>query len=224
MLGWKMVAARRAAARIVDTLNDHDRFAVLAFDDRIDTPVGLPDGLLSATDRNRFRAVEFLSGLDARGGTELLEPMRRGLRLLTGQGSPSQISRSRARVVTDGQVGNEDQLLRAYAAQIAAVRVHVVGVDQAVNAGFLGRLASQGGGRCELVESEDRLDEAMANIHRRIGSPLVTAVSLDVEGLRIEPGSMLCPPSEHLPRSSVRRPWSVPVQGRRADVIAWYHS
>ena len=44
MSGWKMVTARRAAARIVDTLTGGDRFAVLTFDDGIDHPAGLPDG------------------------------------------------------------------------------------------------------------------------------------------------------------------------------------
>ena len=48
MGGWKMVAARRAAARIVDTLTGGDRFAVLTFDDAIDRPAGLPDGLVEA--------------------------------------------------------------------------------------------------------------------------------------------------------------------------------
>ena len=40
MGGWKMVAARRAMARMVDSLTDRDRFTVLAFDDRIETPTG----------------------------------------------------------------------------------------------------------------------------------------------------------------------------------------
>ena len=61
--------------------------------------------------------------------------------------------------------------------------MHAVGIDQAVNAGFLGRLASVGGGRCELVESEDRLDEAMHAIHRRIGAPLAYSLALRAEGL-----------------------------------------
>ena len=86
-------------------------------------------------------------------------------------------------LVTDGQVGNEDQILARTAAALAGVRVHTVGIDQAVNAGFLGRLAAAGGGRCELVESEDRLDEAMDHIHRRIGAPLVTSLTLAAEGL-----------------------------------------
>ena len=61
--------------------------------------------------------------------------------------------------------------------------MHTVGIDQAVNAGFLGRLASVGGGRCELVESEDRLDEAMEAIHRRIGAPLAYSLALSADGL-----------------------------------------
>src|SRR5690606_12448106 len=68
MHGWKMVAARRAAARIVDSLTGDDRFAVLSFDHEVERPPRLPEGLVPATDRNRFRAVEHLARLDARGG------------------------------------------------------------------------------------------------------------------------------------------------------------
>ena len=66
-----MVAARRAVARMVDTLTDRDAFAVMAFDDRIDWPGGQEDRLTPGGDRNRFRAVEFLAGVAARGGTEM---------------------------------------------------------------------------------------------------------------------------------------------------------
>lgn len=180
MGGWKMVAARRAAARIVDTLTEADRFAVLTFDDRIDRPAGLPDGLVAATDRHRYRAVEHLARVDARGGTELLAPLRHALALLRD----SQDSRDAVVVlVTDGQVGNEDQILRDVSAGVEDVRIHTVGIDRAVNAGFLGRLAGMGGGRCELVESEDRLDEAMDAIHRRIAAPLAYGLRLSGEGL-----------------------------------------
>ena len=195
MGGWKMVAARRAAARIVDTLTGVDRFAVLCFDNAIEQPPGLPSGLAEATDRNRFRAIEQLSRTDARGGTEMLEPLERAVQLLTDDADPEADSaqaadgrRDRVLVlVTDGQVGNEDQILHRIGPLLTRIRVHVVGIDQAVNAGFLSRLASAGRGRCELVESEDRLDEAAARIHRRIGAPLVTGLALAAEGLQIVP-------------------------------------
>ena len=88
MQGWKIVAARRAAARIVDTLTGTDRFAVLCFDSMVERPPDLPDGLASCTDRNRFRAVEWLARTDARGGTEMLAPLEQAVRLLTEAGGP----------------------------------------------------------------------------------------------------------------------------------------
>jgi Ca-activated chloride channel family protein len=178
MGGWKMVAARRAAARVVDTLTTADRFAVLTFDHQIERPDGLEQGLSEATDRNRYRAVEHLARADARGGTELLAPLSTGLRLLADS-----TGRDRVLVlVTDGQVGNEDQIVHEVTPLIGSTRLHTIGIDRAVNAGFLGRLAALGAGRAELVESEDRLDEAMEHIHRRIGAPLVTGLSIAGDG------------------------------------------
>jgi Ca-activated chloride channel family protein len=202
MHGWKMVAARRAAARIVDTLTGTDRFAVLRFDNVVERPPDLADGLAVATDRNRFRAVEWLAGTDARGGTEMLTPLEQAVRLLTGAPEPraadapeAERDSGRDRVlvlvlVTDGQIGNEDQILERIGTRLARIRVHVVGIDRAVNAGFLSRLAAAGRGRCELVESEDRLDEAAARIHRRIGAPLVTGLALTADGAAIVPGTV----------------------------------
>ncbi|MGR6921651.1 VIT domain-containing protein [[Actinomadura] parvosata] len=182
MGGWKMVCARRAAARIVDTLTPQDRFAVLTFDSVVEQAF---EGLVEASDRNRYRAVEHLARVDARGGTELLEPLRQATALLGG----AEAGRERVVVlVTDGQVGNEDQILEQAGGALSAMRVHTVGIDRAVNAGFLGRLAGLGAGRCELVESEDRLDAAMDAIHRRIGAPLVTDLSL--KDLDVEPGTV----------------------------------
>ncbi|MBI2703602.1 MAG: DUF4349 domain-containing protein [Mycobacterium sp.] len=181
MGGWKMSAARRAAARIIDTLSSADRFAVLTFSDRIERPAGLPNGLIEATDRNRFRAVEHLAGVESHGASELFAPLRAGLTLLRQSHGRDAV----VVLVTDGQVGNEDQLLRGLAADLRRVRVLAVGIDQAVNAGLLSRLASAGGGHCELVESEDRLDEAMEAIHRRVGTPFAHSLSVHGAGLTI---------------------------------------
>jgi Ca-activated chloride channel family protein len=187
MGGWKIVAARRAAARIVDTLTGRDRFAVLTFDNTAEFPTGLAPGLVEASDRNRYRAVEHLARVQARGGTEMLAPLTEAVALLAGD----QPDRERVLVlVTDGQIGNEDQVLAALAPALAIVTVHTVGIDRAVNAGFLSRLAVLGGGRCELVESEDRLDEAAEHIHRRICAPLVTDLRLESDGFELVPDSV----------------------------------
>ncbi|WP_432871513.1 VIT domain-containing protein [Microbispora rosea] len=253
MTGWKMVAARRAAARIVDTLTRHDRFAVLSFDSVVER--AFSGGLVDASDRNRYRAVEHLSRLDARGGTEMLAPLEEALRLLDGHTAPApgkatgtnpgqpgedgrhggsgvhgEQARDRVLVlVTDGQVGNEDEILERIGARLHGIRVHTVGIDRAVNAGFLGRLALLGSGRCELVESEDRLDAAMEHIHRRIGSPLVTDVALKAEGMDLVADTVthagsLYPgvPLVVSGRYRGRRPaGALTVQGRTADGRPW---
>jgi Ca-activated chloride channel family protein len=115
----------------------------------------------------------------------MLSPLRRGAELLR-----EVTNRERVLVlVTDGQIGNEDQLLYELSSKLTGVRVHTVGIDRAVNEGFLQRLAGSQG-RCELVESEDRLDEAMHNIHRRIGTPLVTDLQVTADGLAVDTATL----------------------------------
>ncbi|TMQ18832.1 MAG: VWA domain-containing protein [Deltaproteobacteria bacterium] len=185
MGGWKMVAARRAVARMIDTLTSRDRFCALAFDDIVEA---MPEpGLVDATDRNRFRAVEALARVEARGGTEIAQPLARAVTQLEG----GTTDRERLiMLVTDGQVGNEDEVLRRLAPTLRNIKMFTLGIDQAVNAAFLRRLAAAGGGLCELVESEDRLDQVMAKVHRRIGTPIATELALSPVGLEVERGTL----------------------------------
>lgn len=188
MSGWKMVAARRATARMVDTLGDRDRFSVYTFDNVVEAPPAFAGfELVQATDRNRFRAVEFLAGVDGRGGTELAEPLRLAAERLRG----GYDDRERVLVlITDGQVGNEDQILRRLGGELRNARVFTLGIDRAVNEGFLRRLAALGAGSFELVESEDRLDDVMDRVHRRIATPVLTELALEAEGMELDRASI----------------------------------
>jgi Ca-activated chloride channel family protein len=189
MRGWKIVAARRALGRMVDTLGEDDRFTVYAFDDSIEKPPSFSDlGMLPASDRNRFRAVEFLAGIEARGGTEMAQPLQLAAHQLAGT---TRTSERILVLITDGQVGNEDQILRNLAAELLGIRVFALGIDQAVNAAFLRRLADLGGGACELVESEDRLDTVLGQIHRLLSPPLLTGLRVEALNLQIENQSMV---------------------------------
>ena len=192
MAGWKMVAARRAVARMVETLTERDRFTVYAFDDSIETPPGF-DGtaLVSASDQQRFRAAEFLAGIEDRGGTEMDAPLDQAVRELTRSAPSSDVDRILV-LITDGQVGNEDGILKKLAAKVQGVRIFTLGIDRAVNAAFLRRLADLGGGHSEVVESEERLDAVMDQVHRHIGTPVLTALSIQPAGLELV-GSSLVP-------------------------------
>ncbi len=177
MSGWKMAAARRAAARLIDTLTDRDRFGLILFDHQVEEPAPSAGQLVPATDRNRFGAVEFLARVGASGGTEIAPALNRALQYFP---SPPDPDRERILLfVTDAQVGNENQLLRQVENTAHGCRIFAVGIDRAINASLLERLAGYGGGHCELVESEDRLDEVLRAVHRRLGAPLLTDIRLE---------------------------------------------
>ncbi|MEW6745823.1 MAG: VIT domain-containing protein [Planctomycetota bacterium] len=194
MEGWKIVSARRALTRMIDTLSEHDRFSVLLFDHEILYAAGCEGGkLIPATDRNRFRTTELLARIEARGGTEMAAPLTQCATMLAA--SPAERERILV-LVTDGQVGNEDAILRALEPHLRGVRVFALGIDRAVNAGFLQRLAIFGQGHCELVESEDRLDEVMQAVHRRIATPLLTDLAISGHAITLEPETQT---PHHLP-------------------------
>jgi Ca-activated chloride channel family protein len=185
MAGWKMVAARRALGRMIETLTEQDRFIVYAFDDIMEMPPAHGAELVQASDRNRFRAVEWLGTIDARGGTEMAYPLDQAVQRLSSD-------RDRVLVLlTDGQVGNEDQILQVLGKRLKDIRIFTLGVDRAVNEAFLRRLAALGGGSCDVVESEDRLDAVMGKVQRRIGSPQWTALQIEARGLQIEADSQV---------------------------------
>jgi len=187
MDGWKMVAARRAVASMVETLGESDRFAVYAFDDRIETAFGDHD-LRPGINRYRFEAAQLLAGIKAWGGTEMAEPLRLAAErvdLGVADRSPMVV------LVTDGQVGNEAQIIKTLGPRLKHVRVFTVGIDRSVNIGFLQKLAELGGGAFELVEGEARLEEVMERIHRAIGEPELTKLSIEGHGPAIDAATLV---------------------------------
>ena len=206
MGGWKMVAARRAAARMIDTLTSRDRFSVIAFDDVVDVaarargwstrPIATAFAPSSFSPRSRRAAAPRWPSRCRRAAQHARRRSRRSR------------ARDRARHRRPGRQRGPDPA-RARAAACATCAMFTLGIDQAVNAAFLRRLAGAGGGLCELVESEDRLDEVMAKVHRRIGTPVATELRLAATGLDVDAAhrraARSCPTSTPARRSSIAR-------------------
>jgi Ca-activated chloride channel family protein len=170
MEGWKMVAARRVVGRVLDTLSAQDRFTVVAFDN---TQEVFARQLELADNRRRYRAMEWMAGIHARGGTEVLPALSQAASILNA----ARADALKAIVlVTDGQVGNEDAVIRQM--RQAGITLFVVGVDTAPNDALLSRLARETGGVCEFIESEARLDEVLVRLSERLGKPVLNDVQV----------------------------------------------
>ena len=182
MEGWKMDAAKRAAVRLIDSLHPAAQFGVLAFDDVVEA---FENGVMQpASDRIRFQATQWLAQIYARGGTEMLDALREAIQYCQigvrrprhdAYDEPPRPRETAAHpiivLITDGQVGNEEQILRYVAS--AGVVLYIVGVDEALNDAFLRRMAEQTGGLFLAVESEDRLDETLDLLRQRLSTPVL---------------------------------------------------
>lgn len=179
MNGLKMVSAVRACALLLNTLTPADRFAIQAFDNVTEwMPGDYRDSHFSAAD---FRGIErgerYLRTITARGGTELDAALANGLAILSGRSA--RVGR-RATVVllTDGEVTNESAIIRRIQMYSGDARVFTVGIDTAVNSGLLNKLANIGGGTCALVPPGAQLEDALAQISRDIGEPIITDLAV----------------------------------------------
>jgi Ca-activated chloride channel family protein len=81
-------------------------------------------------------------------------------------------------------------LLRCLGERARNMRIFALGIDKAVNEGFLRQLAGLGNGSHDVVESEERLGEVMESIHRRICDPVLTGVAIEADGFEIVPNTV----------------------------------
>ncbi len=189
MSGIKMASAVRACAGLLTTLRPIDRFAIVAFDNQCEwMPGSQPDDPFCWADEAGIaRGRTYLRQVDARGGTELGSAIAEALRILerTCPAEPNQAARQSIIVLlTDGQVGDERTVLRRLSQSKDSLRVYTIGIDTAVNAGFLKKVARLRRGTCMLVEPGTDLEQALRSVARDIGTPRVT--SLQLEGSHLQ--------------------------------------
>ncbi len=188
MDGVKMGSAARACSLLLSTLEPRDRFAIQAFDDVVEwfTP-SEQSRFINANEAGIEKGDKYLRTIEARGGTELDIAITDALKVM----GTEKLSTSMPVIVvlTDGQVGDEARILKRIQKEIGDVRVFTVGIDTAVNEGFLSRLASLGGGTSTFVAPGENLENALRAIGREIGAPLVVDVSIADIDSGIEKGS-----------------------------------
>ena len=173
MGGSSMSEARTALRLCLRQLREGDRFNILAFDDCIEP---FARELLPFGQSTLSRADEWLERVDARGGTELLEPMLEAAKL-----APDGL----VIVLTDGQVGNEDEILAAFLKARKSARVISFGIGTNVSDALLAGLADRTGGYVEMIHPGERIDEKVIAQFARATAPRVTEVTIKARGIEL---------------------------------------
>jgi Ca-activated chloride channel family protein len=176
MAGPSIEAAKHTVALALERLRPGDTFDVLAFDDGLYPFRGTLQPVAGSTLAEGRR---FVDTLQARGGTEIVPALLRAMNeLATTRGGRQQ----RVVLLTDGAVGNEEEAFREVSARLGGARLHVIGIGNAPNRYLMRKLAEIGGGSCEFVDERSDVATLLDAFFRRIDRPVLTDVTVDVEG------------------------------------------
>ncbi|MFO0648105.1 MAG: VWA domain-containing protein [Polyangiales bacterium] len=175
MEGDSIREARAALRLCLRHLRGGDRFNVIAFSSAHRAFEREP---VPFTEASLARADKWIEALDADGGTELLAP----LTLATAMAPGGVVV-----LLTDGQVGNEDEILRAVLKRRgeSATRVCSFGIGTNVSDALLRDLARETGGAVEFIHPGERIDEKVVAQFARAVAPRITDVRVRFNNVEV---------------------------------------
>jgi Ca-activated chloride channel family protein len=170
MSGQPIAQARNALRACLRTLNPGDLFRILLFDHQLEwfrpEPSPITQAEIDAADA-------YLSRIEGRGGTRIVEALKAALTL------PADRERLRYVVfLTDGAVSAEERALDQVRRQLGAARVFTFGIGPSVNRALLARLASLGRGTAEFLGLDEDIEGAIIRFQDRVSFPVLTDLAL----------------------------------------------
>ena len=170
MHGESIRQAREALKMALRRLASEDYFNVIQFNSQTHALFG---GAMAADSHNINRALAYVEGLDAEGGTEMLSAVKWAL--------DAQAHENRLRQViflTDGSVGNETALFQAIQQRLGSSRLFTVGIGSAPNSHFMTRAAQFGRGTFSYIGKVDEVKEKMTALFSKLESPVLTDIRI----------------------------------------------
>jgi Ca-activated chloride channel homolog len=171
MGGTSIAQAKAGLLFALSRLQPGDRFNVIRFDHTMGM---LFADVVAADSEHLAQAKAFVTTLQAAGGTEMIPPMRAALtdHHADGNGVRQVI------FLTDGCIGNEQQLFDTIAAMRGRSRVFMVGIGSAPNSYLMTRAAELGRGTYTHIGSVEQVESRMRELFGKLESPAVTQLSV----------------------------------------------
>ncbi len=171
MGGTSIAQAKASLIYALGRLQPGDRFNVIRFDDTMDVlfPTSVP-----ADSEHLGRATAFVTALQANGGTEMVPAMRAAL---TDDADNTADHVRQVVFLTDGAIGNEQQLFETITAMRGRSRVFMVGIGSAPNTYLMTRASELGRGAFTHIGSVEQVEERMRGLFAKLENPAVTGLS-----------------------------------------------
>jgi Ca-activated chloride channel family protein len=172
MGGTSITQAKASLIFGLSHLQPGDRFNVIRFDHTMDV---LFTDSVPADAEHIGRATAFVNALQAAGGTEMVPAMHAAL---TDNAHDDANTLRQVVFLTDGEVGNEQQLFETISAMRGRSRVFMVGIGSAPNTYLMTRAAELGRGAFTHIGSVDQVEERMRGLFAKLENPAVTGLAV----------------------------------------------
>ena len=177
MMGDRMKLARDSLKYCVQKVNPKDEFNVVRFSTDVESLFEKPQ---PATEANIKKAIDFVSQLEAIGGTAIDEAMVRALKDGANRGDRPHM----VMFITDGHptVGETDEAAISKNAKAAnqGSRVFTFGVGDDLNARLLDRMAEEGGGTADFARDGRDFELKIGGFYDKVANPVLSDLALDL--------------------------------------------
>ncbi len=172
MHGISIEQAKAALQLALKRLTPNDTFNIIQFNSVTHT---LFADAMRATKTNFEHAVRYIDTLSAQGGTEMLPALTRAL-----DGREAHTRLRQVIFLTDGQVGNEDELFKTISARLGDSRLFTIGIGSAPNSHFMRKAAEFGRGTFTYIGHATEVKEKMEALFRKVEQPALTDITIDL--------------------------------------------
>jgi Ca-activated chloride channel family protein len=171
MQGASLDQARRALHLALKQLTREDRFNVIQFNSVTDTLFASPR---EASEKNLDAARRYVDKLHATGGTEMAPALRAALDSPAKEGYLRQVV-----FMTDGSVGNEDELFNLIQKKLGRSRLFTVGIGSAPNSHFMTKAAQLGRGSFTYIGDIAEVGEKMGALFGKLEHPVLSDIVVE---------------------------------------------
>jgi Ca-activated chloride channel family protein len=173
MAGQSIEQAKAALLQALTRLTAQDRFNIIQFNSVTHVLFSQPQPVTTDTVR---KAVRYVEDLRANGGTEILPALK-----MAFKGDAPSTHFRQVIFLTDGQVGNEDELFDTIKTNLGHSRLFTIGIGSAPNSHFMRKAAEFGRGTFTHIGSTSEVKDQMDAIFHKLERPMLT--DLRIEGL-----------------------------------------
>jgi Ca-activated chloride channel family protein len=171
MHGTSLSQATTALTVALDGLKQSDRFNIVQFNSVTSALFG---GSVAATASNVGIAKRYVAGLSANGGTEMWPAISQALDYAHAESHLRQVI-----FITDGSVGNEQELFGLIENKLGRTRFFTVGIGSAPNSWFMRKAAEAGHGSFTEIGALHEVNEKMGRLLRKLEQPQVTDIVVE---------------------------------------------